>query len=98
MRWAATDVFALCVDAGTVLARLRALALVDVGAITAGTVQLVALVTLAAEHAEDVLTVAEDAQVAKHLALVDVYARLLVVLIRVHETHFALAAISAGIV
>lgn len=98
MWWTATDVFALRVDAGAILARLRTLALVHVSAIAAGTIEFVTLVTLAAEHAEDIFTVTENAQVAEHLALVDVYARLFVVLIRVHETHLAFAAISTRII
>lgn len=98
MRWTPADVFALGVDAGAVLAGLRALAFVHVGAVATGTVELVALVALAAEHAEDVLAAAEDAEVAEHIALVDVNARLLVTLVRVHEAHFTFAAISARVV
>lgn len=98
VRWTLADVFALGVDAGAVLAGLRALAFVHVGAVAAGTVELVALVALAAEHAEDVLAATEDAEVAEHIALVDVDARLLIALIRVHETHFTFAAISARVV
>lgn len=98
VRWTATDVFALCVDAGTILARLRAFTLVYVSAIAAGAIEFVALVTLAAEHAKDVFTVAENTQIAEHLALVDVYASLLVVFVRVHETHLALAAIGTWII
>lgn len=98
MRRAPADVFALRVNASAILARLRAFALVHVGAVAAGAVQLVALVALAAEHAEDVLAAAEDAQVAEHVALIDVHARLLAVFVGMHEAHFALAAISARII
>lgn len=98
MRWAPTNVFALRVDTGAVLAGLRALALVHVGAVAAGTIELVALVALAAEHPEDVFAVTKDAEIAEHLALVDVYASLFVTFVWVHETHLALAAISARIV
>lgn len=98
MRRASTDIFALRIDAGAVLARLWALALVYVGAVAAGAVQFIALVTLAAEHAEDVLAVAKHAQVAEHLALVDVDASLLVMLVRVHEAHLAFATISPRII
>lgn len=98
MRWTPTDVFALRVDTDTVLAGLRTLAFVHVGAVTAGTVELVALVALAAEHAEDVLAVAKDAEITEHLALVDVYACLFVTFIRMHEAHFALAAISTRVI
>lgn len=91
-------VFALRVDAGTVLARLWTVALVYIGAVATGAVQFVALVALAAEHAKDILAMAEDAQIAKHLALVDVDTRLLVALVRMHKTHLALAAISARII
>lgn len=98
MRWTPADVLALRVDAGAVLTGLRALAFVHVGAVAAGSVELVALVALAAEHTEDVLATTEDAEVAEHLALVDVHASLLVALVRVHEAHLALAAISTGVV
>jgi len=98
MRWTFADIFALRVDASAILAGLWALALVHVSAIATGTIQLVTLVALAAEHAEDVLAVAEHAQIAKHLAFVDIHASLLVMFIWMHETHFALAAISARIV
>lgn len=92
------DVLALSVYASTILAGLRVLALVDVGAVSAGAVELVAFVALAAEHPEGVLAAAEDAQVAEQLALVYVYAGLLVVLGRVYEAYLALAAEGAGIV
>jgi len=98
MRWTPADIFALRVDADTVLAGLRTLAFVHVGAVTAGTVELVALVALAAKHAEDVLAVTKDAEITEHFALVDVYARLLVTFIRMHEAHFALAAISTRVI
>lgn len=98
MRRASADVLALRVDTGAVLTGLRTLAFVHVGAVAAGTVEFVALVALAAEHAEDVLAVTKDAEIAEHLALVDVDACLLVTLIRMHEAHFALAAISARVV
>lgn len=98
VRWTPADVFALGVDAGAVLAGLRTLAFVHVGAVAAGTVELVAFVALAAEHAEDVLAATEDAEIAEHIALVDVDARLLITLIRVHEAHFTFAAISARVV
>jgi len=98
MRRASADVFALRVDAGTVLTRLRAFALVHVRAVAAGTVQFVALVAFAAEHAENVLAATENAQVAEHLAFVDVHTSLLVVLVRMHETHLALASICSWII
>lgn len=98
MRRAPAYVFALRVDAGTVLTGLRTFALVHVGAVAAGAVQLVALVAFAAEHAENVLAAAENAQVAEHLTFVDVYARLLVVFIRMHEAHLALASIRSWII
>lgn len=98
VRWTPADIFALRVDAGAVLAGLRALAFIHVGAVAAGTVELVAFVALAAEHAEDVLAATKNAEITEHLALVDVNARLLVTLIRVYEAHFAFAAISARVV
>lgn len=98
MWWTPADVFALRVDAGTILAGLRTLALVYVGTVAAGTVELVALVALAAEHAEDVLTAAEDAEIAEHVTLIDVHTRLLVTFIRVHETHLTFTAISTWII
>lgn len=98
MWWALADIFALRIDAGTVLAGLRALAFVYVSAVAAGTVELVALVALAAEHTEDVLAAAEDAEIAEHLTLVDIHARLLVMFIRMHEAHLTFAAISTRIV
>lgn len=98
MRRAPADIFALGIDARAVLAGLRALAFVHVGAIAAGTVQLVTLVALAAEHAEDVLAATEHAQITEHFALVYVHARLLVVLVRMHETHLAFAPVSARII
>lgn len=61
MRRASADIFALYVDASAVLAGLRALTLVYVGAVAAGIVQFVALVALATEHAEDVLAATVDA-------------------------------------
>lgn len=61
MRWASADIFALCIDASAVLAGLRAFALVYVGAVAAGIVQFVALVALAAEHAEDIFAATVDA-------------------------------------
>lgn len=98
MWWTPADVFALRVDAGAILAGLRTLALVYIGAVAAGTVELVALVALAAEHAEDVLAAAEDAEIAEHVTLIDVHARLLVMFIRVHETHLTFTAISTWII
>lgn len=61
MRRASADIFALRVDTNAILAGLRALALVHVGAVAAGIVQFVALVAFAAEHAEDVFAAAENA-------------------------------------
>lgn len=98
MRWASADVFALCIDASTILAGLRALALVHVGAVAAGIVQFVALVAFAAEHAKDVFAAAVDAQIVKHIAFVNINARLLATLVRMHEAHFALASIRARII
>ena len=72
VRRALASVAALRVDARAVLAGLWVLALVDVGAVAARLVQLEALVADAAEHAVDVLALAEHAQVAEHLTLVDV--------------------------
>jgi len=92
------DIFALRVDASAILTGLWAFALVHIGAVATGTIQLVTFVALAAEHAEDILAMAEHAQITEHIALVDVYAGLLVMLVRMHEAHFALAAISARIV
>lgn len=90
-------VLSLCIHTCAVLARLRIFALVDVGAIATGRVEFVAVVAFAAKHAEDVLALAVDAEVAEHLALVDVDAGLLVVVHR-HETHLALAAKRARVV
>lgn len=98
MWWTPADVFALRVDAGTILAGLRTLALIYVGTVAAGTVELVALVALAAEHAEDVLAAAEDAEIAEHVTLIDVHARLLITFIRVHETHLTFTAISTWVI
>lgn len=98
MWWASADIFALRVDAGAILARLRALALIHVGAVAAGTIEFVALVALAAEHAENVLAVTKDAEIAEHVALIDVHACLFITLIRMHETHLTLATISARVV
>lgn len=98
MWWTPADVFALRVDAGTILAGLRTLALIYVGTVAAGTVELVALVAFAAEHAEDVLAAAEDAEIAEHVTLIDVHARLLVTFIRVHETHLTFTAISTWVI
>jgi len=98
MRWASADVFALCVDADAVLTGLRTLTLVHVGAVAAGTIELVALVALTTEHAEDIFAVTKDAEIAEHLALVDVHASLFIMFIWMHEAHLALAAISAWVV
>lgn len=98
MRGASADVFALRVDASAILAGLRALALVHVGAVAAGIVQFVALVAFAAEHAKDVFAAAVDAQIVKHIAFVNIHARLLATLVRMHEAHFALASIRARII
>lgn len=98
MRRTLADVSALRVDAGAILAGLRALAFVHVGAVAAGAVELVTVVALAAEHAEDVLAATEHAQITEHVALVYVDARLLVALVRMHEAHLALAAIRTGII
>lgn len=98
MRRASANIFALCVDASAVLAGLRALALVHVGAIAAGIVQLIALVAFAAEHAKDVLATTVDAQIVKHLALVNIHARLFATLVWMHEAHFAFASIGARII
>lgn len=98
MRWASADVFALRIDAGAILAGLRALTLVYIGAVATGTIELVALVAFTAEHAKDVLTATKDAEIAEHLALVDVHASLLVMLVRVHEAHLAFAAISTRVI
>ena len=92
------DVTALRIDAISVLACLWIIAFIYICAIATGFVQLEALVTDASEHSVDIFTFTEDAQVAKHLAFVDIDARLLVALIRVHETHFALAAERSWIV
>jgi len=73
MRWTLTDVVALGVDTVAILARLRILALVDIRAVATGLVQLESFVTNAAEHAVDVLALAENTQVAEHQTLVDVY-------------------------
>lgn len=98
MRRALAYVFALRVYARAVLARLRIFALVDVRAIAPRTVQFVALVALAPEHAEYVLATTEHAQIAEHLALVYVHAHLLVVLVGMHEPHLAFATKRARII
>lgn len=59
---------------------------------------LVSLVALAPEHAEEVDALPVDAEVVEHAALVDVDARLLVVLFGVHEAHVALAPVQAWVV
>lgn len=91
-------VLALSVYASTILAGLRILALVNVRAITTRAIQFIPLVALATEHAEDILAAPKHAQIAEHLALVYVHARLLVILIGVHEAHLTLAAERAGVV
>lgn len=92
IRRALAYVFPLGIYTCAVLARLRILAFVDIRAISARAVQLVSLVALATEHAEYILATAEHAQVAEHLALVYIDARLLVALVGVHEAHLALAS------
>lgn len=72
MRRALADVAALRVYTVAVLAGLRVLALVNIRAIAARLVQSEALIANAAEHAVDVLAFAEHAEVAEHLALVDI--------------------------
>ena len=72
MWWTLTDVGALRVDAVAVLTGLGVLALVDISAIATGLVQLESFVADAAEHAVDVLALAENAQVAEHQTLVDI--------------------------
>jgi len=47
-------------------------ALVDVGAVTSSLVDLVAGVTVAAEHADQVPTATVDTQVTKHATFVDI--------------------------
>lgn len=98
MRGTPADIFALRVDTSAILTGLWTLAFVYVGAIAAGAIQFVAFVAFAAEHTENVLAASEYAQITKHLAFVNVHARLLVALIRMHKTHLALAAISTRIV
>ena len=98
MRWTLTHVTALRIDAIAVLTRLRILAFVNIRAVASRFVQLESLVADAAEHAVNILAFTKDAQIAKHLTLVDVDARLLVAFVRVHESHFALAAERARII
>jgi len=98
MRRTLTHVTALRIDAIAVLTRLRILAFVNIRAVTPRFVQLESLVADAAEHAVNILAFTKDAQIAKHLTLVDVDARLLVAFVRVHESHFALAAERARII
>lgn len=98
MRWTLTHVTALRIDAIAVLTRLRILAFVDIRAVASRFVQLESLVADAAEHAVNILAFTKDAQIAEHLTLVDVDARLLVAFVRVHESHFALAAERARII
>jgi len=98
MRWTSADVFALRVDAGAILAGLWALTFVYISAVATGTIELVALVTFTTEHAKDVLAATKDTEITEHLTLVDVYASLLITLVRVHEAHLALATISTRII
>ena len=69
---ALADVTALRVDTVAVLAGLGIFTFVDVGTVAAGLVQCESLVADATEHAVNVFTLAEDAQVAEHLTLVNI--------------------------
>lgn len=75
MWWTLTDVTALRVDAVSVLASLRVLALVDIRTVATGLVQRESLVADAAEHAVNVFAFAKDAEIAEHLTLVDIYSK-----------------------
>jgi hypothetical protein len=75
MWWTLTDVTALGVNAVSVLASLRVLALVDIRTVATGLVQRESLVADAAEHAVNVFAFAENAEIAEHLTLVDIYSK-----------------------
>lgn len=68
------------------------LAFVDICTVSTRAVQLISFVTLATKHAEYVLAPTEYAQIAKHFTFVYIHAHLLVVLVRMHETHFTFAS------
>ena len=72
MWWTLADVAALRVDTIAILTRLRILTFVDVGTVATRFVQLESFVANAAEHAVDVLALAENAEVTEHQTLVDV--------------------------
>lgn len=89
--WTFADVGALLVNTSTKLADIRLITLVNVRAVTASVVQMVAVIADTSEHAKYIFALAVHAEVAKHVALVDIDACLLVVNVRVHETHLAIA-------
>jgi len=72
VRRTAADVSSGRVDARAVQTVVWIAALVDVRAVAAGRVHLVAGVAVAPEHTDQVLTATVDAQLTKHPALVDV--------------------------
>lgn len=84
------------VDAGTMLARLRTAALVNVCAVASSFVQLISGVTVATEHAENVFALAVHADVREHTALVDIHTAPHV--IRLGKSHVTFAPIGASII
>lgn len=67
------NIAALIIDTISVLARLRVLALVDIGTISARLIQCEALIANATEHAVNILAFSKNTEIAEHLALVDIY-------------------------
>lgn len=98
MQRTSADVFALGIDARTILTGLRTLAFVHVCTIAAGTVQFITVLAFTAKHTEDILATSIDAQITEHLAFIYIDTRLFVTLVRMHKTHLALTTISTRII
>lgn len=86
----------LHVDARSILAHIRVVALIYVGTVASRFVKMVAFVTDATEHTKDVFTLAIHTQVTEHVALIYINTCLLIVWlivwVRMHEAHLTVTA------